>query len=241
MSTVVESSVRNSVVGVSVAGVPSTGRFDQSHVEPVTVAVIADDAISADGLAASLRGAPRVTYLPADRLHQADIVVVAAIDVTEAVLSKIKSVQETATNPRQCVVMIADVTDERATARLFSYGVVSILSRRTATRESVVRAVIASGNGSAVLSGPLTRWVVDHGREFEHVIRSAHGILAGGLTVREVEIVRLLAEGMSTAEIASELSYAERTIKNVIRDLLVRLGVRNRTQAVAYAMRVGAI
>jgi DNA-binding NarL/FixJ family response regulator len=73
------------------------------------------------------------------------------------------------------------------------------------------------------------------------VLLSAHGITAGGLTTREVDVLKLLADGMSTVEIAQQLNYAERTIKNVIADMLSRLNLRNRTQAVSYAYRVGAI
>jgi DNA-binding NarL/FixJ family response regulator len=53
--------------------------------------------------------------------------------------------------------------------------------------------------------------------------------------------LELLAEGNSTREIAQQLCYSERTIKNVVQDITTRLQVRNRTQAVAYAVRHGWI
>lgn len=228
-------------IGKPTADAPSGGRFGATVAGPITVAVIADDVISADGVVAGLRMVPGVQYLSADRLNEADVVVVVAFELTEPLLAKLKSLHENAVNPDQCLVLVADVPDERTMARVFTYGAVSILPRRGVTRESIVRAVVASGSGSAMLPGPVARWIVDHSRTYEHVVRTSHGILAGGLTAREVEVVRLLAEGMSTTEIAIRLAYAERTIKNIVRDLLVRLGVRNRTQAVAYAFRVGAI
>ncbi|HWB72974.1 MAG TPA: helix-turn-helix transcriptional regulator [Egibacteraceae bacterium] len=61
------------------------------------------------------------------------------------------------------------------------------------------------------------------------------------LNRREVEVLRLVAEGLDTAEIANHLSYSERTIKNVIHDATMRLNLRNRTHAVAYALRQGLI
>ena len=63
----------------------------------------------------------------------------------------------------------------------------------------------------------------------------------GGLTHRELRVVRLLADGYSTAEIARELAYSERTIKNSIHDLTTRLQLRNRSHAVAFAVRQGLI
>jgi DNA-binding NarL/FixJ family response regulator len=59
------------------------------------------------------------------------------------------------------------------------------------------------------------------------------------LTGREVAILRLLADGRSTIEIARQLAYSERTIKNTIHQLTTRLGLRNRAHAVAFAVRRG--
>ena len=53
--------------------------------------------------------------------------------------------------------------------------------------------------------------------------------------------LRLLAEGYDTAAIADTLAYSERTIKNVIHDVTSRLHLRNRSHAVAFAMRTGVI
>jgi DNA-binding NarL/FixJ family response regulator len=61
------------------------------------------------------------------------------------------------------------------------------------------------------------------------------------LTAREREVLTLIAEGCSTREVAAELAYTERTIKTVLQDVTARLRVRNRTQAVALAVRKGWI
>jgi DNA-binding NarL/FixJ family response regulator len=61
------------------------------------------------------------------------------------------------------------------------------------------------------------------------------------LSERDLEVLRRLADGNSTAGIAEELAYSESTIKNVIRDLVRQLGARNRAHAVAMAIRAGAI
>jgi DNA-binding NarL/FixJ family response regulator len=61
------------------------------------------------------------------------------------------------------------------------------------------------------------------------------------LSARDLEVLRLLADGRSTAGIAEDLAYSESTIKNVIHDLVRHLGARNRAHAVATAIRGGAI
>jgi DNA-binding NarL/FixJ family response regulator len=56
-----------------------------------------------------------------------------------------------------------------------------------------------------------------------------------------VEVLRLVADGLDTSEIARQLAYSERTVKNVLHDVTSRLQLRNRSQAVAYALRQGFI
>ena len=61
------------------------------------------------------------------------------------------------------------------------------------------------------------------------------------LTDREYDVLRMLADGESTRGIAERLSYSERTVKNIVRGLLVKLGCRTRAHAVALAARQGVI
>jgi DNA-binding NarL/FixJ family response regulator len=61
------------------------------------------------------------------------------------------------------------------------------------------------------------------------------------LTSRELTVLRLLAEGETTRGIAEQLNYCERTVKNIVRDVLAKLGCRTRAQAVALATRAGVI
>jgi DNA-binding NarL/FixJ family response regulator len=61
------------------------------------------------------------------------------------------------------------------------------------------------------------------------------------LNARERQVLALVAEGHSTRDVARRLCYSERTIKNILQDVTVRLNLRNRTQAVAVAIRAGWI
>jgi DNA-binding CsgD family transcriptional regulator len=61
------------------------------------------------------------------------------------------------------------------------------------------------------------------------------------LRPRERDVLALVAEGLSTREVAKRLAYSERTIKNILAHLTTRMDMRNRTQAVAVAVRNGWI
>jgi DNA-binding CsgD family transcriptional regulator len=61
------------------------------------------------------------------------------------------------------------------------------------------------------------------------------------LTRRELDVLRLLADGDSTRDIADRLNYSERTVKKIVRELLVKLNGRTRAHAVALATRRGMI
>ena len=97
----------------------------------------------------------------------------------------------------------------------------------------------ATGEGTvpADLLGKLLGQV---GRLQRHVL-SPRGMMFNGLAPREVEVLRLLADGFDTQDIAKELCYSERTVKNVVHDVTSRLQLRNRSHAVAYALREGLI
>jgi DNA-binding CsgD family transcriptional regulator len=110
----------------------------------------------------------------------------------------------------------------------------------TASANPEMRIVLVADRISkSQMPGELLRALVE---ELRTLLRDPTGsILPGGFEGREVEVLRLLAEGLYTTEIAAKLNYSERTIKNIILAVTRRLNLRNRTHAVAYAMRVGAL
>jgi DNA-binding CsgD family transcriptional regulator len=78
------------------------------------------------------------------------------------------------------------------------------------------------------------------GRVQRHVL-APRGLTFSGLTERELGVLRLVADGLDTGEIAQQLAYSERTIKNIIHDITTRFHLRNRSHAVAFALRQGLI
>jgi DNA-binding NarL/FixJ family response regulator len=110
-----------------------------------------------------------------------------------------------------------------------------------ATADRLVRAIKLAAAGHGDLPPELVRHLLDHVGQLSRNLLTPRGLSFAGLTGREHDVLQLIADGMSTREVATRLAYSERTIKNVIQDLTLRLNVRNRTQAVACAVRNGWI
>jgi DNA-binding NarL/FixJ family response regulator len=116
-------------------------------------------------------------------------------------------------------------------------GAVGYLRKDELTPESLAAAVTAAANGTGVVTsellGHLFEVVAETGQESRPV--------AAKLTDREQQVLTLIAAGHPTREVAQELSYSERTVKNVLHDVVTKLNARSRSQAVAFAVREGLI
>lgn len=107
--------------------------------------------------------------------------------------------------------------------------------------EELVRAVRTVAAGDAQLSPAVTKRLLEQvGRRLPAAVPRNSGALAD-LTERELEVLRLLAAGMSNAEIAATLVVSEPTVKSHVSNVLQKLGLRDRVQAVIYAYENGLV
>ena len=120
-------------------------------------------------------------------------------------------------------------------------GAIGVLDRATLSRESLSAAVQAAAAGAGYLdSGLLSTLMAGISRASRDVLEP-RGISLARLSEREQQVLRLIADGHPVNEVARRLRYSERTIKSVIHDIVTKLSVRTRSQAVALAVREGLI
>ncbi|MEO5833606.1 MAG: response regulator transcription factor [Nakamurella sp.] len=117
---------------------------------------------------------------------------------------------------------------------------------KNASPEDLIEAIHVVGRGDALLAPEITRRVIE---QFVATPAPAPGISPGGnaearladLTEREHEVLVRLARGASNAEIAGQLFLGEATVKTHVSRVLMKLGLRDRTQAVVFAYENGVV
>jgi DNA-binding NarL/FixJ family response regulator len=106
---------------------------------------------------------------------------------------------------------------------------------KNATPEELRKAIVQVQEGMGVLAADVTRKVMG-------AVRSDQGSLAGNsLSTREMEVLRCLAQGMTTTQISSELFISDNTVKTHVRHIMEKLEAANRAEAVSKAIQMGLI
>jgi DNA-binding NarL/FixJ family response regulator len=141
---------------------------------------------------------------------------------------------------RRIVLLVTRIDDAGLLAAIEA-GVTGIIRREEATGKAVAGAVRAAAANEGSLPPDVLARLLDQVGQLQRRVLNPRGLTFAGLTEREIEVMRLLAEGLDTSEVGRRLYFSERTVKNIVHDVTSRLELRNRTQAVAYAIRQGLI
>jgi DNA-binding NarL/FixJ family response regulator len=203
----------------------------------IPVHVCAADPLSQAGIASQLRRAQGFAVVEGD-LPEDVVALVVADDLDAAALAEMRSLR--GRGVRRIVLLVARL-DDRSLLAAAEAGVTGVLRRSEATVGNLAAAIRSAAAGEGSLPPDLLGRLLRQVGQLQRQVLSPRGLTFSGLTEREVAVVRLLADGFDTAEIAGRLYYSERTVKNIIHDITSRLELRNRTHAVAYAIREGLI
>ncbi len=200
------------------------------------VSVLADDPVTLCGLTMQLRTSPALEVVAFRSEELPEVVVIGAACLDAEQLRRVRAVQY---GGRTRVVVVVGELDAASLLEGVEAGASVIVRRRETTDQRLTEGVRLASTGERSLPGDLL------GRLMRRPSDSGGGRPQVrprcGLTNRELTVLRLLADGCSTAEIATELAYSESTIKSAIHEMTTRLDLRNRSHAVAYAVRAGLI
>ncbi|ATB38257.1 DNA-binding response regulator [Cystobacter fuscus] len=142
------------------------------------------------------------------------------------------------TDPHRRVVLLTTFDEDSVLREALRVGVQGFLLKDV-TRDQLAEALhrVAAGETLPLpgLHGQVSRGVAELPRDFPHAEQPEC------LTRRELEVLRLIARGLSNREIAEALGTAEGTVKNQTSNILAKLGVRDRTRAVLRGMELGCL
>jgi DNA-binding NarL/FixJ family response regulator len=202
----------------------------------VATYVHARDPISQAGVVAQLRMQPESRIV--ETAPQSAVAVMITDVVDESTTRELRSLRKDG-HPR--LMLVATTIDDAALVAAAEAGVAGLLRRSDASAETMVRTIVKVASGDGEVPADLLGRLLEQVGRLQRQVLAPRGLTFTGLTPRETEVLRLVADGLDTSEIASRMCYSERTVKNVLHDLTTRLQLKNRTHAVAYAVREGLI
>jgi len=206
--------------------------------EQVLVRVDARDPISEAGVVSALRPRPEVRVVRSGDEEGAHVAVVVADAVDDDALRLVRAVRRQ--GPAQAVLVAGHLEDGDVVTAVEA-GVLGLLRRAEATADRLVRVICGAATGEGSVPPDLLGRLLDQVGTLQRQVLRPRGLTFTGLATREIEVLKLVADGYDTSEIAQSLAYSERTVKNVLHDVTTRLQLRNRSHAVAYALREGLI
>lgn len=204
----------------------------------VPIYVHAQDQITHAGMAAQLRFEPGVELINEKNVNEATIGIVAVDTVDEAALTLLRDL-----NSRGCrrVVLVITALADTDLIRVLECGVCAVVHRADVTANRLAQLAVKAAAGEGALPSDVLGKLLKQVSRLQHHVLSPRGLNVAGLSGREVQVLRLVADGYDTQQVARQLCYSERTVKNVLHDVTNRFQLRNRTHAVAFALREGLI
>jgi DNA-binding NarL/FixJ family response regulator len=220
---------------------------DTDSVAPIRVVLVDDHTIFRQGLRQALvergieiigeasngqSGAKLVSELAPDvAVLDLHMPLMDGIEATRAIVER---------DPKAKVLMLTISTEQVDVLDALAAGASGYVLK-TSAPEDVVRAIEAAHAGDSALSPQVASRLVERLRANPAASAAPQAAAAAALTPREIEILRLVAEGKENAEIGRALYISASTAKNHVAHVLDKLGVENRVQAAVYAVRAGIV
>jgi two-component system, NarL family, response regulator LiaR len=212
--------------------------------EPITVLIVDDHAIVREGVRAFLEAQPDIA-VAGDAASGQDAVALAMelapdVALVDLIMPGMDGVEVTRrlkqASPRTQVIVLTSYHQDEHIFPAIRAGALSYLLKDVGSEE-LAGAIRKAARGEAVL----------HPRVAARVVQELHGAPHDAinpfteLSERELEVLRLIADGRSNEEIAGRLVISEKTVKSHVSNILGKLHVADRTQAAIYAWREGIV
>ncbi|MFB7275241.1 response regulator transcription factor [Streptomyces sp. NPDC056244] len=210
----------------------------QALTDTVRVAIHSPDAIVRAGLVSCLQNDRRTREVPPGKVQETDVIVV-AVDVADA--SSLDLLGSLSDKPDARFAMVVGKQWQADVSTAVDRGVRAVLWHDSFSPATFIQTLLTIADGGGSLPPTLQGTLMEQVRWTQREVLAPRGLTASGVSPREVDVLRLVAEGKELYEIATKLSYSERTVKYILYGLMKRMRLRNRAHAVSYAIRAGLI
>lgn len=204
----------------------------------VPLALYAQDPILEAGVRSQLRARSEVELLDSDEQERAVVALVVVDRLDDEAVALLRRLRH---STRARVGLMIGHLEHNVLHTTVECGVGAVVRRSEASEHRLVSVITSLARGEGVLPADLLGRLLEQVSQLQRTVLDPHGLTMSTLTTREVDMLRLVAEGLDTAEIAVQTSYSERTVKNVLHEVITRFQLRNRAHAVGYLIRQGLI
>jgi DNA-binding NarL/FixJ family response regulator len=205
----------------------------------ISVLVYATDPILLHGVQGTLRARQEIALVDGPDADTKETVVLFVTDrVDQAAAEQLRTLQ---LHGFRRVVLVASELDDKDVLVALENGVCAAARRSDTTADVLVRLATAAAAGEGALPPDLLGRLLHRVSGLQRQVLEPQGLRLAGITARETDVLRMVAAGLSTQEIADKMCYSQRTVKSIMHDVINRFQLRNRCHAVAYAMREGLI
>jgi DNA-binding NarL/FixJ family response regulator len=216
--------------------------------KPIRVLIVDDQAMVRQGFTVLLGTQPDIEVVGDAKNGEGGIALasklapdVVLMDIRMPGIGGIEATQHiTATHPDMRVLVLTTFDLDEYVYDALRAGASGFLLK-DASSEQLAEAVRVVAAGEALLAPVITRKLIAEFSRLDGKPRAPLRERAGDLTERETEVLALIAQGLSNAEIARHLFVAEQTVKTHVGRILVKLGLRDRTQAAVFAYESGVV
>ena len=196
--------------------------------EHTRVCIKAADLVAGSGLAAILARRPGLTVTD---VASCDVLILLADTVDDALLEVMRDAYRSRAGGISCVIIAYEISEPQLSTAA-DLGLIGLLQRASAAPERVCDVVGLCRSLRPVLPSSVLEALHDEFRRTQRV---------GAMSEREAEVLSLYADGLTAADVGRRLDLSVRTIRKIEQEVVTRLNLRNRTHAVAFAMRAGVV
>ena len=220
----------------------------QTQAQPITVLIVDDHQLVREGVRTFLQKQSDITVVGEAASGQAGLRLAAELvpDVVlmDLVMPEMDGVETTRRlkqiSPLSQVIVLTSFDDDQHIFPAIRAGALSYILKDVGTGE-LADTVRKAARGEAVMTPRVAARVMRELRQGSRASGQTSGQFDTDLSEREIEVLRLIAEGCSNTEIAERLVISEHTVKRHVSNILSKLHLADRTQAAVYAWREGVV